>query len=285
MKSKISIILMILFGLILVGCDDDDTLVTYVIEDISPATPQGIYSVTGDEAVYVYWNGIYEHDVKEYVVYRSPNRLTGYVAIAVVPAVDNPNLDLIVYEYLDDNLNNGGKYWYAVASVDFADQISELSAEDVYDVPRPEGQVTLFSNSIDASLSGFNLITGQNVYDTSGAADVYVDSLFGIYYLNAANLATDIQDVGYTSYFDDVDFAPTAGWSDLGFVEIILGHTYIIWTAEYHFAKMRAISINASGSITFQWAYQTRQDETQLAPPRPDPESKMTNSKQAQLVF
>ena len=62
-------------------------------------------------------------------------------------------------------------------------------------------------------------------------------------------------------------WSPEYGWSDLGYVELILGHTYVIWTADDHFAKMRMESMNASGSVTFQWAYQTAQGILELAPP------------------
>jgi hypothetical protein len=263
MKKLFSIGFVVLVGLGLVGCSDDDN----PVYDPAPATPQGVYSVTGDEQVFVYWNGIYEQDVKEYLVYRSLDAVTGYQVIATVAAQSNPNLDLLVYEYEDDNVDNGTKYYYAIASVDRAGQRSELSAENVFDTPRPQGTVVLFPNSIEPSLSGFNLETATQVYDTSAIADVYVDIFDGVYYLNVTSVDIDIQDMGYTSSFDEIGWSPEYGWSDLGYVELILGHTYVIWTADDHFAKMRMESVNASNSVTFQWAYQTAQGILELAPP------------------
>lgn len=263
MKRLFSIGFVALMGLGFVGCSDDDN----PVYDPVPATPQGVYSVTGDEQVFVYWNGIYERDVKEYLVYRSLDAVTGYQAIGTVAAQDNPNLDLLIYEYVDDNADNGTTYYYAVASVDHAGQRSELSAENVFDTPRPEGTVVLFPNNIQPSLSGFNLETATQVYDTSAIADVYVDIFDGIYYLNVTAIDIDIQDMGYTSSFDEIGYAPEYGWSALGYVELILGHTYVIWTADDHFAKMRMESLNASGSVTFEWAYQTDQSNLELSLP------------------
>ena len=263
MKKLFSIGFVVLMGLGFVGCNDDDNPVF----DPVPATPQGVYSVTGDQEVYVYWNSIYERDVKEYRVYRSLDAVTGYQAIGTVAAENNPNLDLLVYEYVDDNVDNGTTYYYAVASVDHAGQRSELSAENVFDTPRPQGTVVLFPNNIEPSLSGFNLETATQVYDTSAIADVYVDIFDGVYYLNVTDVNIDIQDMGFTSNFDEIGYSPEYGWSELGYVELILGHTYVIWTAEDHFAKMRMESINASNSVKFQWAYQTDQGNLELAPP------------------
>ena len=107
-------------------------------------------------------------------------------------------------------------------------------------------------------------------------ADVYlivVDSLFrlvttfveadGEFYPN------DIQDFGYTYDFDEISFAPLDGWSiDPVGVELIEGHTYVIWTWDDHFAKVRVVSIGEN-HVVLEWAYQISEDEIerrQLAP-------------------
>jgi len=89
----------------------------------------------------------------------------------------------------------------------------------------------------------------------------------GIFYLNAGNENTDLQDMGYTETFDDIGWAPQNGWSENGWAEIILGHTYVIWTDDFRFAKMRVESIHdADGFVLFRWAYQTAPDNPELAP-------------------
>lgn len=259
MKSLIKLLVLGLVTLVLVGCEDNQL----AIVDFAPAAPQGVVSITGDNAVYIYWNGPYEKDIEEYLVYRSLSATTGYTIIGSRDAVSNPNLDLIVYEFIDNTAVNGQTYYYAVASVDKAGQVSELSAETVYDTPRPEGTAVILDAAIDPSIAGYDLSARSNVAWNSGNADVYVDRVSGIYYLNVADALTDIQDVGYTSSFDDVGYAPIDGWSEIGWVEIILGHTYIIWTRDLNYAKMRVESINPS-SVGFRWAYQTDPDNPEL---------------------
>lgn len=259
MKHWIITLLMPLTLLGMVGCNDDDNTVAPV--NAVPATPQGVYSVTGNGEVQVFWYGVYETDIKEYRVYRSYNETSGYAMIGSVDAVANPDLNLLIYEYDDVTAVNGTTYYYAVSAVDNANQESYLSAENVFDTPRPDGQATLYPLQVDSSLAGFNLVTATVVKSNSPAADVFVDQYEerpGVYvsYLNVP-AGVDIQDVGYCPTFDYVGWAPTEGWSELGYTEAIVGHTYIIWTADYHFAKLWITSINAQGALTFQWAYQT----------------------------
>lgn len=264
MKRFLTIALFSILTLALVGCDDDDKV---LIVDDPPVAPQGVYSVTGDEMVYVIFNGIYDRDVRAYYVYRSQDALEGYTYIGEVEAIDNPNLDLLIYTYVDAvDVDNGETYYYAVTSVDFADQESELSAENVFDTPRPEGINVLYSTSVQPALAGFDLGLGQ--YVDTNLADVYVDDFNDVMYLNAVGAQTDIQDLGYTSEFDEVGYAPLDGWSTNGFVEIIEGHTYIIWTTTNHFAKMRAAEVNPTGKwIRFEWAYQTDIGNPELSVP------------------
>jgi len=263
MRHKL-LLLLFGFGLLpFLGCGEDNR-----IFDPVPASPQGVFSITGDEAVYLYWYGPYEGDIVQFIIWRSPDPRQNYVEIGRRPADPNPALDLIIYEYVDDGLSvhNGTTYYYAVSSVDRAGQVSELSAEEVKDTPRPEGMVVLYDVAVQPSLSGYHFASYSRI-DTS-LADVYVDRVGNVFYLNAANVSTDLQDMGYTDSLDNIDYAPQNGWSNLGWVEIISGHTYVIWTDDFHFAKMRVESINQN-SVTFSWAYQTDLNNPELIA-RPD---------------
>ncbi len=268
MKTGLRLILAALAVGVLIGCDDDDCVNCPV--DPGPAAPQGVFSITGNEAVYLYWNGPYEGDIVEYLVYRSLEPLDNYREIGRRDADPNPNLDLIIYEYIDDSpqLQNGVTYWYAVASVDRGGRVSELSAENVFDTPRPEGMVALRDVAVNPSQSGFHLATQSRV-DTA-LADIYVDRFDGVFYLNAANLRTDLQDMGHTQTFDDIGWAPGMGWSQNGWSEIATGHTYVIrtgWPDNVHFAKMRVEAIDdIDGIVSFRWAYQVAEDNPELAP-------------------
>ena len=260
MKATMKAILFGLATLVLIGCEEDNPV---IVVDNAPAAPQGVYTITGDNAVYVYWNGPYERDIDEYWVYRSLSATTGYAVIGSRDAVANPNLDLVIYEFIDNTAVNGQTYYYAVVSVDAAGHVSELSAEAVFDTPRPEGNAVVFDRAIEPSLAGYDLSGRVNVYWDSSAADIFIDRAVGTFYINVADALTDLQDVGYTSSFDDVGYAPTAGWSENGWAEIIAGHTYIVWTRDLNYAKMRVESINSS-SISFRWAYQTDPDNPEL---------------------
>ena len=270
--TRILTILLALAAMTLAGCDNDNNNVVTPVDKV-PTTPQGVYSITGDHSVLVIWNGIYERDVNHYVVYRSLQATTGYVAIANVTADPNPDLDLFIYEYQDFNAINGVKYWYAVSAVDNAGQESPLSAEDVFDTPRPEGTGNILPNDIAPTLAGFNLATGDNVSWDSPAADIWADRVVDIVgtdttvypYINAGD-GVDIQDVGYTYEFDDIGWAPDFGWSQLGYCEALEGHTYIVWTADDHYAKVRVTSISLSGALAFQWAWQSVPANLELAP-------------------
>ncbi|MCB2201422.1 hypothetical protein KQH51_01675 [bacterium] len=267
MKKVLAIAAFAIFATVLVGCSDDDNPVA---PDAVPATPQGVFSVTGDGQVYVLFNGIYERDVDYYRVYRSFDPVDNYVAIGTVDADPNPNLDLYLYQYVDNTVTNGQTYYYAVTAVDNAGQESALSAENVFDTPRPEGSVILVANDVLAggAGSGFNFALRATIPDTSSITDIFIDRFDGVMYVNAGRDITDLQDMGYTSNFDDIGWAPTEGWSTLGYAELILGHTYVIWTADENFAKIRVVAMNVtSGSVELRWAYQTVVGNPELSIP------------------
>lgn len=273
MKKSTLLVLLGLFAFAVVGCNHDHDAVL-IVSDPEPATPQGLFSITGDQSVWLWFNGIYERDVRNYLVYRSLDPVDGYTLIAKVIAIDNPNLDLLVYPYQDDGLVNGVTYWYAVASEDFAGQVSELSAEDIFDTPRPEGRAVLVPFDIDPTQGGFNFQLGISVDYDSPLADIWIDRVTlvdgsnttVVSYLNVGDIDIDIQDVGYTDAFDSVSYAPPAGWSQLGFTEVIDDHTYIIWTADNHFAKLRVATLSDQGAFTFDWGYQTDDGNPELSP-------------------
>ncbi|MGH8016160.1 MAG: hypothetical protein ACREBV_08220, partial [Candidatus Zixiibacteriota bacterium] len=110
MKALIKSMIIGLAALVLVSCDENNTVVVF---DPAPMAPQGIYTVTGNNAVYVYWNGPYEKDIDEYLIYRSDSATTGYAVIGSRDVVSNPNLDLITYEFVDFTAINGTTYYYA----------------------------------------------------------------------------------------------------------------------------------------------------------------------------
>jgi hypothetical protein len=222
-----------ILALVLQGCtvDNDDVI---VIDDTPPAAPRGVYTVTGDEQVLIEWYPNQEADLKGYIVYRSLREREGYAEIAEVGSE--------VASYVDDDVENGITYYYAVSAFDFDDNESNLSPE---------------------------------AYDRSGV-DIYfgVDTQVMVPYIFSDN-ETDMQDLGYTDSMDDVDVSPTRGFTTL-FVEAIIGHTYAFLTPDGNYAKIRVTDMYidwVNGDVgeawaIFDWAYQLQLDNPELAPGR-----------------
>lgn len=251
--------------IVITGCDEN--CADYE-DDYSPSIPAGVYSVTGDEQVTLYWAPVVEHDFDYYVVYRSDFPPGPYEEIATTEEAF----------YVDDGLTNGVTYYYSITSVDAYGNESELSIELVYDTPRPEGSATLTNYHDDASSAGFSFANEQVVDYNESSCDIYLefDAVLDTYFIHCGRYLTDLQDFGYTDDIHDVNYAPEEGWSELCYVEVISGHSYIVWTAENHYAVFRVTSIyegtSSSKYIRIDWAYQTDLGNREL---RINPENKI----------
>lgn len=256
-------ILGILLTAVFSGCEDNNDKIVYVYEDVPPPVPQGVYSVTGDGEIYLYWLPIDDvsSDFAFYVVYRSDTDPdTGYWEIGTTGNT----------YFIDDGVINGQTYYYAVSSVDVEGNLSDLSYEYVPDTPRPEGfNQILYDMDTSPDFSGWDLSGEQLVYWQSPNCDFYLEFVPGddVFYFNVGNVMTDIQDMGYTGHFDEIDYSPPAdsGWSLNGWTEVILHHTYVIWTDDNHFAKIRVKAIGQE-SVIFDWGYQVDAGNRELKP-------------------
>jgi len=258
-KHVIGFMLIVAFGIL--GCEEETT--RYIEIDNPPAVPRGIYSITGDGEVEVFWIPVQDEDLMFYRVWRSLDDSVYHVV----------GTTYVAY-YRDLNVTNGVTYYYAVSAVDSAYQESELSwVELVFDTPRPEGEnVFVFDYLYDPDRAGFDFETHRVVRFDATIADIFVDYdvSLGAFFINAANELTDLQDMGYTYDFDEIGYAPDEGWSAVGWVEAIEGHTYVIWTDDDHFAKMRIIYVSGTTGLAFDWAYQEAPGNLELARPQHD---------------
>lgn len=267
MKRTILATISILAALFAIGCDKETEYVfveeiVYVYDESDPPpVPQGVSSITGDEEVVVYWLPIDDviGDFDKYVVYRSDHHPdTGYWEIG-----RTSNL-----YFVDRDVINGHTYYYAVSSVDLDGHLSALSYEMVFDTPRPEGfDRAIFDFNVMPDYSGWDLSAAQVVNYLSGACDFFLEwvNADSVFYFNVGNIATDIQDMGYTFDFDEIGYSPDTGWSRNGWCEVIEGHTYIIWTADNHFAKVRVTALGLN-QVIFDWAYQVDNGNPELKP-------------------
>lgn len=260
MKRAI-LILAILAGLILIFISCEKKVYMVEPDTTPPSSPKGVYSVTGDTKIYLFWEADDERDLKNYFIYRALHPNDPFYSIG---STRNSS-------YTDSNLVNGTTYYYFITAIDYAGNESGNS-KMIYDTPRPEGfSYSLFDKAIYPRVAGIYFKAPQGLlivpWDSS-ACDIYLDKFSGTFYLNTTNKSgvwNDIQDMGYTNDLDEITFAPDTGWSELGYVEVIPGHTYVVWTWDYHYAKLRVTNKYAD-YITFEWAYQTAPNNQELKP-------------------
>ncbi len=270
MKNAIITISVLLIGLAFVGCEDNTTEYVIVDEGQTPTAPTGVYSITADNAVYLYWIRVEHDNLRYYRIWRNTDGGNQY---SLYDAVDADE-DWYEWEYVDTEVDNGSEYYYAVTAMDWDGNESGLSLELVRDVPRPEGFDFEMNDTLtQASNSGFDFSSEMVVPWNNSGSDIYIvyDGSTGTFRIIAADAQTFIQDMGYTESIDDINYAPLTGWSSLGWSEVIRNHTYVVKTRTSNYAKFLVTNINyGTKIITFDWAHQIVSNEPQFAPPNRD---------------
>lgn len=244
MKTIGFILTMVLF----VGCREDS-----VFDTTPPSPPQGIQALALDNAVELSWLPNSEPDVAGYKVWVSDSYDGRY---HVVGSIDGR-------KFVDYGASNGIRSYYGVTAYDFDGNESELSTDVVYATPRPEGYgVKIYDYQSSPGVAGYDFST----YSVGNYNDDYTDFFFessdGRFYLDVWN-DTDLQDMGYTRSLYEIAVAPSSGWSPSKSAEAIPGHTYVIWTWDDHYAKVRVREVTAS-RVTFDWSYQVAKSNPEL---------------------
>lgn len=274
---KLMVLVVFASALILQGCtiESGDGDVVIIDDDTTPATPRGVYSITGDMDVLIGWYPNQESDLAGYVIYSMVEGSRDYIEIAEINDSDATS-------YLDDDVENGTTYYYAVSAFDL-DGNESAQSPAIADTPRPAGKnVTLEDYILEPDLSGFDLSRpdkGVQPFDARNV-DIYfgfgmVDNEFDAPFIYTANDDIGIQDLGYTDHMDDVDVSPEQGFT-FAFAEAIPGHTYAFLTLDGNYAKIRATEIEVDWAgdvilrawVTFDWAYQLQLGNPELAPGR-----------------
>jgi len=232
-----------------IGCDERLTF----IDLTPPAPPQGLYTTTGDNVVGVSWVSNTEHDLAGYNVYVSEDPAGRFELIATT----RQNY------FADIGVRNGTTYYYAVSAFDHTGNESRLSDEIAYETPRPEGyNVVLRNFRVSPDHSGYDFSTYSVGPYNDNYTDIFYEYYNGEYYMDVWE-DTDIQDMGYTNSLYTIGEAPDAGWSPTKDVRLIVGHTYVVWTWDNHYAKFRVVSLSPS-QIMMDWAYQTQTGNPRL---------------------
>lgn len=245
--SFLAMVLMV--ALLSTGCEE-----RFFQPDIEPPlSPEGISTRTGNNLVEVSWNRNREPDLAGYHVYVSSSYNGVYTKIGS---------SRVAY-FADSGSRNGRTYYYAVSAFDRNGNESELSADVAYETPRPEGyDVGLGNYRVSPTVAGYDFSTKSIGRYDDQFTDFYFEYSDGIYYLDVWE-DTDIQDMGYTNSLYEIGEAPTKGWSPTKDVRLIPGHTYVVWTWDNHFAKVRIIEVSPLG-VKFDWAYQLQEGNTRL---------------------
>lgn len=254
--QKISgLVLSLTFLFFATSCEDNGII---FVDTTPPAAPKNVQTIVGDNQVDIIWDRNIEHDLAGYNVYFAWDYDGKYELIG---STENDY-------FIDYDARNGEKYFYAVVAYDYNGNESDLSTAYVYGAPRPEGYNRVILDFVRfPDLSGF--LFGEYAVVNFQQADFFYENYDGTFYINVWP-EDEIQDMGPTNSLIDIEFAPTSGWvplydinDDYKYVEAIVGHTYVIHTFDGYYAKIRVKSLTGE-RMTFDWAFQTIQGETQL---------------------
>ena len=210
-----------------------------------PSAPRGVYTSTGDNFIEIFWKASPEFDVAGYNVFVASTYKGPYTRIG---SSRDPY-------FVDNEAQNGSTYYYAVSAYDYEGNESDLSRDVAYDIPRPEGYNVLIGDfRTYPNAGGYDFSTYSVVAYDDLLADMYYEYYSGEYYMNLRT-DSDIQDMGPTASLLDIKTAPANGWSPTHDAVLRVGHTFVVWTWDDHYAKFRVTALSPT-RVSFDWAYQ-----------------------------
>lgn len=260
-KITLKVLLMLTLAFGFTACDDDDDPI--YIDTTPPSVPQNVKVFTGDGELHITWDHSPEEDVDGYSIYASNNDFD-FERIA--------DVDYDVDYYIDSGLDNGLKLYYAVTAFDVNGNESELSIEEAVGITRPEGTGVVKDYLRFPDLAGFNFgdaFTAESVVPyNSDECEFFFENYEGTFYLNVWD-DYELQDMGPTQDIYEIEYAPTSGWiplvsgENVKYSEAIVGHTYVIWTADNYYGKIRITELTGE-TMAFEWAFQLFEGEKML---------------------
>lgn len=249
MKNKLLYLTFLLPLFIFNACDINDLYTDYD----PPAEPRNIVVLNGDNRVDLYWDHNRDSDLSGYNIYYAYSYDGKYTLIGSTSS----------NYFIDDGASNGQTLYYAVTAYDYNGNESELSVDVIYATPRPEGfNQAIFDYIRFPDNSGYSFDEYLVLPYDDLSTDFFFENYNGTFYLDVWD-DTDIQDMGPTTDIYDIPFAPISGWSTTKDEIAKVGHTYVIWTWDNHYAKVRVKAITAD-RIIFDWAYQLLEGNREL---------------------
>jgi len=296
-----------------VGCESDDDCLNCV-ELPPPVVPTGVHSISANNEVIVQWFDIayspyddqFNENVATYYIYSrfydfGDENIPGREFFYIGEVAWNENYDSStgLHWFSDLDVENGKQYEYAIAAVNAAGLESALSFEFVADAPLPMSPLNsegwfrsvpiADAGGPSAHLSGFDFrMAGLNpntldagVVNPQIGYDIQIN-FEGADAFALANGHIKIQDFGDFSdgaghvLFEGVSWAPAAGYSRTGKLELIAGHIYLVeiigpGPQELHYAKFGVDRVNQT-TVDIIWAYQLIPGLPELAVPDPSEE-------------
>ncbi|MGE5351233.1 MAG: hypothetical protein ACM3Q2_17080 [Syntrophothermus sp.] len=242
LMKYLTVLFITVYAFFLTGCDINQNH----FNDAPLNPPSNVYSINGDNRVDIYWDMSRNKEVAGYNVYYNYTYGGKYTLLGSTESD----------HFTDFGAKNGDTYYYAVASYDYNGNESELSYEQVQNTPRPEDfNKVIYDYRKFPNTSGFEFASNSVLPYDSKNADFFFENYQGRFYLDVWD-DSDIMDMGPTRDIYDIQMAPTQGWSPTKDTAAVVGHTYVIWTFDNHYAKVRVSNIT-NDRITFDWAYQT----------------------------
>lgn len=213
-----------------------------------PAAPRGVETYAGDGLTEILWTENTERDLAGYNIYVASDPQGRFRRIGSTRSPD----------FIDRGVVNGETYYYGVTAYDFDGNEGALSVDDLGVTPRPEGySVALFSYLTNPNSAGYDFSTNSiGPYDDK-YSDIFFEYSNGMAYMDVWD-DSDIQDMGFTSSLDDIREAPNGGWAPTKDVRLIVGHTYVVWTWDNHYAKFLVTSLSPQRAV-FDWAFQLQE--------------------------
>jgi hypothetical protein len=258
-----------LAALLAAGCSEDDERPLDCTRSDPPNAPTGVYSITADTEIWIFWTANQESDIAGYDVYYNTDGTNRFEYLATVDADPEPY-------YVDTGLSNGETRYYAVLAFNEAGLESPLSFEDVFDTPRPEGRVTLEARETFPGSAGFDfedLLSAPVAFDDA-EADFYLSRAGSDPPRLVVRSGVDVQDFGYfgpDSGIDGIDWAPEFGWLAADSVECVEGHGYVFRLVAadmaVHYAKVYVVTVTLGSQprVLLDWAYQVAPGNQELS--------------------
>jgi len=276
---------MLIAGMACNGCYDGSSRRVVGTDDvIPPGEPRGVYSITGDGDVTLYWSAPHDSDLDGFTVFISQDD-RNYYRIAEV-GVSRRHF-VIHGEALPDDVPfdfvNGNTYFVGVSAIDFARNESELTdTSTTFDTPRPAGlDLRLYrADGPRFDESGYDFSRSPYGYAAS-VNSLFVDIFFtvdgGLPMMKTPYpQVVEMQNMGLLDFdAPEVDWFVDSEWNPVPEVPLRVGQVVLVKIHEetrpgnvvepFHVAKFRVVALGPE-SVVIDWAYQISPNNRELKP-------------------